>query len=313
MSSLGFTKLYPNSCPIAVISGGTDNKKIVYINPRQFGADALKKRYIDFYEHKKLLKHYKPKEKEEILHYFNQCYHNKADMIEDVKLNRIYNDIIEIESSKKSFDKLKLQTGAFFKPFPVGDCFSVTYCYGQSGSGKSYYANMYASNYLQLYPDNKVYLITHPEAPDDPAFEDLKIIRLNINKFIDNPPILEDFNDSLVVFDDYENISGKALNQIVHTLIDNISSLGRKRHISAFCISHLSTNYKKTKLLLSETNQIVVYLHTSAKSQVDYLLRSYGNCSVDQIKYLRSIPSRWCCVCKYPFCYVTESECGLLD
>ena len=231
MSSLGFTKLYPNSCPIAVISGGTDNKKIVYINPRQFGADALKKRYIDFYEHKKLLKHYKPKEKEEILHYFNQCYHNKEDMIEDVKLNRIYNDIIEIESSKKSFDKLKLQTGAFFKPYPIGDCFSVTYCYGQSGSGKSFYANMYASNYLQLYPDNKVYLITHPEAPDDPAFEDLKIIRLNINKFIDNPPILEDFNDSLVVFDDYENIAPKPLNEIVHKLIDNIASLGRKRHI----------------------------------------------------------------------------------
>jgi hypothetical protein len=312
MSSLGFTKLYPNSSPIASISGGVDKNKIVYVNPRQFGEAALKKKHIDFSPYKKLLKSYKPKEKDEILHYFNAVY-NKNGIIDDVKLKMVYDDIVDNESNKKSFDKLTLQSGSYFKPMPVGDCFSVNYCYGQSGSGKSYYCNMYCENYLKLYPENKVYLITHPEAPDDPAFEDLDYKRLKISKFIDNPPLLEDFNDSLVIFDDYENIKPKELNEIVHKLIDDIASLGRKRHISCFCISHLSTNYKKTKLLLSEANQITCYMHTAAKSQVDYLLKSYGNCDQDQIKYLRSLPSRWITVNKFPFSYISESETGLLS
>ena len=247
-SSLGFTKLYPDSCPIAIISGGVDNNKVVYVNPMQFGASALKKRRINFNSYKNMLKGYKPKEKDEIMHYFNSIYNKNGDNdLKDSNLNlyNIYNSIIDADSKLMSFDKIILPSGSYFKPYPVGDCFSVTYCFGPAGSGKSYYANMYATNYTKMYPDNKVYLVTHQEAFDDPAFEDLKIIRLNINKFIANPPLLDDFMDSLVIFDDYENIAPKPLNIIIHNLIDNIASLGRKKHISAFCITHLSTNYKK--------------------------------------------------------------------
>lgn len=317
MSTLGFEKLYPDSTPIASVKGGPQNKKVLYMNPIQFGKakdDAEQERkYIDFYAHKKLLKGYKPKEKDEICGIFTYFYKKKGKArLEDPKLLEIYNEIINKESKQETFDKIKLPPNSYFQPYPIGKCFSVTYCYGQSGSGKSYYANMYAKNYKKMYPNNDVYLLTHPEADTDPAFDGTGVIRIDVSMFLEDTPKLDDFKNSLLIFDDYENIKPKELNDIIHKLIDDVASLGRKKCISAFAISHLASNYKKTKLLLGETNQIVVYMHTSAKTQVNYLLENYGNCDKEQLQYLRTLPSRWVCVNKFPFCYVSETECGVL-
>ena len=81
---------------------------------------------------------------------------------------------------------------------------SMIYVVGMSGSGKSYWTTNYVKEYLKKLKKNKVFLIS--PISDDKNINSLKPIRINPNsaEFYNDPPVCEDFKDSILICDDIE-------------------------------------------------------------------------------------------------------------
>jgi chromosomal replication initiation ATPase DnaA len=78
------------------------------------------------------------------------------------------------------------------------------YICGQSGSGKSYFTSNYVKQYKKQYPKNDIFVISSID--EDKSIDILKPIRINVLNpdFLDDDISLEDFKDSLVIFDDID-------------------------------------------------------------------------------------------------------------
>ena len=80
------------------------------------------------------------------------------------------------------------------------------------------------------------------------------------------------------------------------------------------CLSHYLTNYKKTRLLLNEATNIVVYPLSTSYHALRYLLRNYVGVEDDKIKDLKRSGSRWLCFTKhYPQIAITQRSVELLN
>lgn len=194
--------------------------------------------------------------------------------------------------------KLTLPFKWHFEPLPtVGeeggpskrDIYVVT---GPSGSGKSFWVRMYVRNYLKLYPKNSVYLVSSLKS-DDTLDEVGEIKRIDISKLVASPPSdVKTWTDSLVIVDDVEGLDAAKL-AAVQRVQDMIASEGRHTNTTLIRASHLSTDYKRTRLLLQEAHGYVLFPQAGAHSQYSYLLSKYGGMEKKLVQGLLSSPSRW--------------------
>jgi hypothetical protein len=112
----------------------------------------------------------------------------------------------------------------------------VYYIAGQSGSGKSFIAKTLASYYHKLYPERGVYLVSKLEK--DETLDALPFLkRLSIKSFVDDYPALEEFKDCMVIFDDYDTLTGDA-QKVVEKIIDDLAIQGRHTNTTMLCLSH---------------------------------------------------------------------------
>ena len=81
---------------------------------------------------------------------------------------------------------------------------AVIYVVGMSGSGKSHWTTNYVKEYKKKFKNNKIYVIS--PITDDKNINSLKGIRINpkSNAYMEDPPTVEDFQDSLLICDDIE-------------------------------------------------------------------------------------------------------------
>lgn len=130
---------------------------------------------------------------------------------------KIYNNVRDKVASFESKFFLPDVGKIYVIPRIIDNQRNSIYVSGPSGCGKSYFCSMYAKEYIKEYPANKIFLFSRKRF--DPAFDwdsilAGKIIRVPLNrKFInDNTerPGCEDpveyYKDSLVIFDDFEQI-----------------------------------------------------------------------------------------------------------
>lgn len=213
-------------------------------------------------------------------------------------------------SGSKSVD---LDTNEMFELIPTADREKrdVFYVAGQSGSGKSYIAKQLAQNYKRLFPDREIYLISKLEK--DETLDALDYIkRLNIQSFIDSYPSIEEFERAMIIFDDYDTLTGEA-DKVVHKLIDDLAIQGRHTVTTMLCLSHHLSNYKKTKLILSEATHIVVYPLSTAYKPLKYVLGTYVGVEPDDVDRLRKMGSRWLCFKKgFPSYCITMRHAEVL-
>ena len=179
---------------------------------------------------------------------------------------------------------------------------SILYVTGQSGSGKSYYTKDYAANYQKLYPKNEVYLISAVQ--DVSTIDKIKKLRkIDIFKpvFSEVEIPLEEFKDSLVIFDDVDSISNKNLRKKVWSVMSNILTMGRHYNISAIITFHVATAGNETKLILNESQSITIFPSASGGRTLKYLLDSYLGLDKKQIERIKQLDSRWVTIVKsYP-------------
>ncbi|CAN0425846.1 unnamed protein product, partial [Ectocarpus fasciculatus] len=169
----------------------------------------------------------------------------------------------------------------------------ILYVSGASGSGKSYYTAAYLREFHKLFPKHKIYVIS--SVSKDKALDSipgLKRIRLD-ETFINTAFTIEDFRDSMVVYDDTEMISNKTIQQKITAIKDLILTTGR--HTGTFMIitSHLTCNREKTKLVLVESHSVTLFLVSMGHNSLKYFLESAFGFSKAQIDRIKGLSSRW--------------------
>lgn len=187
------------------------------------------------------------------------------------------------------------------------------YVAGKSGSGKSYWTGKHAEQYAMMYPDNIIYLISGID--EDRAYDSNdNIVRLDIDEITQDPiENLKELRDSLVIFDDVEMLNTKQV-KAINALQKSIYTRGRHYNISAITIRHNITDYKDTRLILHELNQITFYPVQGCTSQIEGYLARYAGFDKSIIAKILALDSRWITIVytwQVPI-VITENLCSLV-
>jgi hypothetical protein len=153
-----------------------------------------------------------------------------------------------------------------------------------------------------------VYLISSL-GKDDTLDEVKEIKRIDLDKLVANPPKdVKTWTNALVIVDDVEGLEA-AKGAVVQRVQDMIASEGRHSGTTLIRASHLSTDYKRTRLLLQEAHALVLFPQAGAHSQYTYLLTKYGGMDKKVVANLLATPTRWLMVHHTAPRYVMTSNC----
>lgn len=190
----------------------------------------------------------------------------------------------------------------------------ILYITGSSGSGKSYFTRMYCNEFTKIFPKRHIYLFS--SIGDDSSIDAIKgLKRIKFGKeFLDEEFIIDDFKDSLVIFDDTDCITDKKLRNKVNGILGMILETGR--HTNTYCIytSHLACAGNDTKRILNEAHSITFFPATAGGRTLKYLMDNYLGLDKREISYVKNLPSRWITILKtYPKVVVSEKDIFLLS
>lgn len=317
-----------NNLTIAKIKGGYQNGKIIYIketnennkNTDINGNEVIlneiiksNKLNVKQAEYEKIRKKISPSFK------YNQLMLNDSDSDSDEEIevcqiqkyfkekpSAMENKIIE-EYKKEKAKRFYLTSGTL-SPMPTNekeqtDSILIT---GPRGSGKSYLCAQYMKNYRTLYPDNPIIIFSSKDEKDHNFNGISNILRFEVDDEVAQEKIdLDDFKQSLVLFDDYENFpnthkKGQNSQQaFVNNVRDKILIEGRTRKITCVMVNHVLFNQKTTKVPLAEANKIVMM--NSCNSYLrDRMLRVYLGYNKEEMKKIKTLKGRWILFSKIP-------------
>ena len=212
----------------------------------------------------------------------------------------------------KSFRRLELPKEQKFQQIPDKHTErQIMYITGASGSGKSTYIAKYCKQYKKVFPDNEIYVfsaLTEDESLD--ACEPKRIII--DDRMISDPLTVNDFRDSMVIFDDIDVISNKKHRDAVYNLLNALLETGRHEKCSIAISNHLPTAGRDTRRVLNEAHSVIWFPHSGSGVGMKRLLCDYLGLDKDINKKLRKMKTRWCCYFKnYPSILMTEHNIWL--
>lgn len=224
--------------------------------------------------------------------------------------NKLVSVSEEEDDTIKQFKSMKLTDGKF-QQIPNLDtereCGFIT---GPSGSGKSTYIYNYLVEYKKRKPKNEVYLFSILN--EDKSLDAIKPLRVKIDDNLKEFDI-ENFRDSMVIFDDTDVISNKNHKAYVNAIRDKILQIGRHSNIDCLITSHIPSGHD-LKMVLNECSFVVYFPSSGQVRQINYMLINYVGLDLKQIALIKSLKSRWACVFKnYPQICLTEKTIFLLN
>jgi hypothetical protein len=232
----------------------------------------------------------------------NGKYKNKVISISDQKSD---------DDISRGYNKLKFTDGTLqHTPNPESER-QIIYITGPSGSGKSTYCKKYLLEYKKIFKKNPIFLFSsliEDKTLDEEKGLDIIRIRVDTNLTEESIPI-EEFKDSIVVFDDIDNIGNKKVRDSVYIILNNILEIGRHYNVSCISTNHLTTNGRETRRIFNEAHSVVFFPFAGAGKGLRYMCEAYLGLDKNDMKRIRSTNSRWCCYLKhYPNAIMTEHE-----
>jgi hypothetical protein len=184
---------------------------------------------------------------------------------------------------------------------------TIAYVCGASGSGKSYYIAGLGAEYKKMFPKNPVYLFSSVDADSSiDRIKGLKRVRLD-DSFLNTDFVVSDFANMLVIFDDTDCITDKALRLKIEGILNMLLETGRHTRTSVFYTSHLPTNGHQTRRILNECHSITFFCKSLGGKSLRYLLDNYLGLDKEQIQKIKRLPSRWVTYVKsYPNLILSE-------
>jgi hypothetical protein len=188
----------------------------------------------------------------------------------------------------------------------------IIYIPASQDSGKTYRVGMFIKYWLKMFPDRRVIFISKLEK-DDTITEVLgkknekKIERLIPDiSFLENKFKLDEFQDSLMVFDDIissnwsdnEDIKesekeNKMIQQYLISWANDVSQNGRHFNIHIILTSHAIYDGQKTSKILNDLTDICIFPRTTGPHHLNYLLTQYLGLDKKQITFITALNSRW--------------------
>lgn len=314
--SLSFDKV-GKARPVARVKGGEYDGEILYLNeenPSGGAGHRKPKTSFNRARYAKSLEGLKPAEKTKTFVRLEEAFAKNLPVssltAESDAVKSVYEKMLKDSASDKM---IELDDEGIFELLPSCDPSrrEVWYIAGQSGSGKSWIAKNLAYYYNKLFPERGVYLVS--KLNEDATLDALKFLkRINIQSFVDDYPDLDEFKDCMVIFDDYDTLTGDA-EKVITKIVDDLAIMGRHTNTTMLCLSHYLTNYKKTRLLLNEATHIVVYPLSTSYHALRYLLKNYVGVDEEDLKRQRKMGSRWLCYSKgFPQYMVAQKNAELL-
>lgn len=176
---------------------------------------------------------------------------------------------------------------------------------GMSGSGKSYYAGLLLKKYKKLYPKNEIFIFS--SVNEDKSFDSMKVNRINLEGLLTEDLQSDDFENSIVIFDDCDCITNKNIKNKVLSIQNQILEKGRHKNVSCIVTSHISTDGSSTKKILNESMRIVVFPQNANGRTLKYLLENYLGFDRHQVKFMKELKTRPLTICKtYPQLVITD-------
>lgn len=221
----------------------------------------------------------------------------------DIGIERLKNKMRKRDENK--YESIKLDKGKFL-PYPSSREFYIS---GTSGCGKTYLSCQIIKEYLRDNKKNDMYVLSGIN--EDKVVDDLKPKRIKLDERMHTDPLeVDDFKDSIVLFDDIKTISNNKIAKSVAKLRDNILEKGRHTNTTIIATTHLLLDYQDTRLLLVESSNIIFFPKGGGLSKIDTFLEKYvGVKSEMRNRILSTKNSRWVMVHnKYPQFILTEKE-----
>jgi hypothetical protein len=306
--------------PIAIVRGESQNGKVVYLSENK--PTSNQKLDIDYAEISKKIKG-KDRDKTSIISKISKGLRNGLSseflLKEGSEIQHLF-ETIQKEGSNGS--TLKIMQGSQFEVLPTiqtdkRDCVFITGC---SGSGKSWWVKKFAENYDRVWGQKRpIYLISKLDEDSTLDNAQCKIHRINLESLLTSPLDIneKEMENCLVIFDDFdtlENTKEKPLLKTVQKLIDDCLIMGRHLNISVCVISHYTSNYKASRIILIESTKIVVYPHACSAHALKYLLGTHVGIDAQEIKNIKRLGSRWVCFDRnYPQIMYSENQIKLLN
>lgn len=209
--------------------------------------------------------------------------------------------------NKNTFSIIRLPQESKFQIIPdYNKERDIIYITGASGSGKTTFTAGYIKEYKKTYKKNEIYVFS--ALKEDETLDKLGIKRVNVGKnLIEDPLTIDDFKNSLVIFDDIDVISDKKVREAVYKILNAILETGRHTKTSCVNTNHLPTAKNETRRVLNEAHAIVYFPHSGSVRGINYLLTDYVGLTKEDIQVIKGMKSRWCCIYKnYPQIAMTE-------
>ena len=177
---------------------------------------------------------------------------------------------------------------------------------GPSGAGKTFQAIEYLEKYHKIYPKNDIVLFANKPFEkfkirySHPTLDEEKIDKMRVN----------DFKDSILVFDDVENLTtNKNIQDKMIKFLEECLNVGRSLKVSIIIISHVLLNYRFSRNMIMECNKVMMFPNSGIKYQYQNFLKTYVGLSKEQIENIFETNSRWLVVDKTtPICYITKNK-----
>ena len=184
---------------------------------------------------------------------------------------------------------------------------------GQTECGKSYWMRNYMNQLRRMDEKKNIYLFS--DVQEDEEIDKIKkLTRVVIDdNVIDNIPDPMNFKNSICIFDDYDSIQNKKILDVIQNFRDALLKRGRHENITLLISSHLSNDYKNTRIIMNECNKIVIFPKAGNVYALKYLLNKYIGMDKKQIQKLMGLPSRWVMIHKnYPQYIIYEKGIYIL-
>jgi hypothetical protein len=242
----------------------------------------------------------------------------KATPVAIVKGGKDKNKILYVHDEKApegSTAKIELSDDSKFVPLPYVDPEKrmIAYIAGVSGSGKSWMARQIAENYRKLHPHKGVYLVSQLEK--DETLDNMEggaPGRISLDSLVEDFPKLEELEDCLIIFDDYDTLPKQYLATVMR-LIDMICIEGRHTRTSVLILTHFLSNFNKTRLQLAESQVLCLYPNATSPKAMLNVCQNYAGLDKPQVMALKKCGSRWVWIHKhFPPFVITEHFASML-
>lgn len=241
---------------------------------------------------------------------------------EDEKLSKIYRDF---KKYLKSANEIMLRDSELqFVPYQGNDDNvqrQGIFLAAAAGSGKTYWIANYCRMFNKLYPKSPIYLFSAKPITDEKEFDTVKRIKQveltdeNLDDIIENGSYLEFVSksgQSLCVFDDYDALSKSVMNKL-ETVLNSVIQVGRSKRIYYIVSKHTLNDGKKTKLLWSESSDIVLFVNGLSRYSLVYAMKVYLGFDQNMIDKVLNHKSRWVAIhCRVPRYFITQTSVGFL-